>query len=73
MVGGGTFGAPLLETLLKAVAGDPTRLAPVEHLVRDLEATKDGRALLSEEFMKVWEAVRGAIPGPMAGEGESEA
>ena len=60
------------QSLLKAVASDPDRLAPVECLVRDLEATTDGRELLSEEFMAVWNAIRGAIPGPTANAGKGD-
>lgn len=58
----GTFGLPLLEPLLRTLAEDAARLADVERLVRDLEATEDGARLLPEDFMAVWQAIRAVAP-----------
>lgn len=60
----GPFGLPLLEPLLRALAEDPARLAPVERLVRDLESTDDGKKLLPEEFVTLWASIRSLIPPP---------
>ena len=54
----GPFGLPLLEPLLRALAEDPARLAPVEQLVRDLEETEEGRKLLPVEFVSLWASIR---------------
>ena len=58
----GPFDLPLLEPLLRILAEDAARLADVERLIRDLEATEDGACLLPEDFMVVWQAVRAAMP-----------
>lgn len=58
----GPFGLPLLEPLLRTLAADPARLAPVERLVRDLESTDDGKKLLSEEFVTLWASIRSFMP-----------
>lgn len=54
----GLLGLPLLEPLLRALAEDPARLAPVERLVRDLEETDEGRRLLPPEFVSLWASLR---------------
>ncbi|QKK08594.1 MAG: N-6 DNA methylase [Planctomycetota bacterium] len=54
----GGFGLPLLEPLLRTLSDDPARLADVERLVRDLESSDEGAALLPEEFAQVWSAIR---------------
>lgn len=57
----GSFGVldlPLLEPLLRALAEDPARLAPVERLIRDLEQTDEGRKLLPPEFVTLWASIR---------------
>lgn len=54
----GGFGLPLLEPLLRTLADDPARLADVERLVRDLESSEEGAALLPEDFVEVWGAIR---------------
>ncbi len=54
----GLFGLPLLEPLLRALAEDPARLAPVERLVRDLEETEEGRKLLPAELVSLWASIR---------------
>jgi hypothetical protein len=58
----GPFGLPLLEPLLRTLAADPTRLAPVERLVRDLESTDEGKKLLPEEFVTLWASIRSLMP-----------
>jgi hypothetical protein len=54
----GLLDLPLLEPLLRALAEDPARLAPVERLVRDLEETEEGRKLLPPEFVSLWASIR---------------
>jgi hypothetical protein len=54
----GAFGIPLLEPLLRSLANNPSRLDPIERLVRDLEATEEGRTLLPPEFLAVWTSIR---------------
>ena len=56
----GSFGIPLLEPLLRALAEDPTRLDHIERLISDLERTEEGKQLLPEELVAVWTAIRSA-------------
>jgi hypothetical protein len=51
---------PLLEALLESFARDRTHLAEVARLVDDLTRTPEGRELLPEGFLEVWEPVRAA-------------
>lgn len=54
----------LLEDMMKALSRDPFRLLRVERLVEDLlrirktGADESGEPLLSDEFLKMWEAVK---------------
>jgi hypothetical protein len=45
---------PLLETLVRTVSRDPSKLAGVRRLVDALERTDEGRALLPDGFADVW-------------------
>lgn len=45
---------PLLETMLRALTNDPSRLDHVARLVADLRSTEEGSALLPEGFEDVW-------------------
>jgi hypothetical protein len=56
----GSFGIPLLEPLLRALAEDPTHLDHIERLVSDLERTEEGKQLLPEDLVTVWTAIRSA-------------
>lgn len=50
-------GASLLEPLVHALYEDPDRIDRVAKLVNDLTRTEEGRGLLPEGFMQVWEPV----------------
>ena len=63
----GGFGLPLLEPLLRTLSDDPARLADVERLVLDLESSDEGAALLPEDFVEVWSAIR-SVRGAMSKE-----
>ncbi len=63
--GGGTWtpfgasgGPTLLESLLKALATDPTALDHAETLILDLQQTEEGRALLPAGLEQIWEPIR---------------
>ncbi len=58
--GGGSHGSgglPLLEALVQALERGGGALDPVEHLVRDLSGSEEGRALLPSEFWSLWESI----------------
>ena len=46
---------PMLEALVKALESNPEKLDHVERLVAELSSTEDGRALLPEDFDKIWQ------------------
>ncbi len=54
------FEFPLFESLVTALARDPSRLERVNRLIDDLSATDAGRKLLPEELIEVWEPIREA-------------
>jgi hypothetical protein len=56
--GAWTESLPLLESLVRALSRSPDKLNAVDRLVLDLERTAEGRALLPEDFLEVWEAFR---------------
>jgi len=63
--GTGSLGSPdslALEDLLQVAARDPAKLQPVRRMVNELMRTEDGRALLRQDFLRVWQAVDEAIP-----------
>ncbi len=47
----------LLEPLLRALERDPERLDDIERILRDLQATEEGRAKIPPELDDVWAAV----------------
>ncbi len=47
----------LLEDLLRAASRDPERLKPIRQLIADLQQTEEGRKLLPDEFLAIWDAV----------------
>jgi hypothetical protein len=51
-------GLPLLESLVRTLAEDPSRLDGVDRLIADLERTEEGRALLPDDLLDIWEAFR---------------
>lgn len=50
----GALELPLLETLVRTVSREPSKLASVRRLVDALGRTDDGRALLPDGFAEVW-------------------
>ncbi len=59
----GGFGLPLLEPLLQALDRQPARLDQISRLIDDLKQSPEGRELISEEFMSVWEPIWAARKG----------
>lgn len=63
---GGTNGstsrneAPLLESMLRALAQEPARLDAIEQVVNDLMKTENGAARLPTGFLEAWEPIRAA-------------
>ena len=55
------IGLPLLEELLRAYSRQPEKIARIAGLVSELEQTAEGRALLPEDFPKVWAVIRKAV------------
>ena len=50
-------GTSLFEPLVNALYSDPDKIDRVARLVEDLIGSEDGRKLLPEEFMAIWEPV----------------
>lgn len=59
--GPGTLGLPLLEPLLLRAARHPETLRPLRRMIEDLRATAEGRELLSDDVLDLWDAVWGAV------------
>jgi hypothetical protein len=57
----GLGGESLLEDLVRIAAREPKRLDPVRRLIADLRATEEGRAVVSDELLAVWNAVEAAL------------
>jgi hypothetical protein len=53
----GSPGVPLLESMLRSLHRNPGRLDRVDRLVRDLCRTVEGRELLPEGFLSLWESL----------------
>ena len=47
----------LLDDLLRAASRDPKRLQPVRRLIDDLRKTADGRRIIPDDLLEVWNAV----------------
>jgi hypothetical protein len=47
---------PLLEELTRALSRDPQRLLEIRKLVDDLGASEEGRDIIPEQFIAVWQA-----------------
>lgn len=52
--------AALLESLLRALDRDPSRIDAVDALVRDLAATEAGRKTFPPDFERIWGPIRAA-------------
>jgi hypothetical protein len=59
----GGFGLPLLEPLLQALDRQPTRLDQIARLIEDLRQSPEGRQLVSEQFLSIWEPIWAARKG----------
>ena len=59
----GLLGADsLLEPMVRALAREPRRLAPIRELVDQLRATTEGQRLLPPEFESLWAAFEPLVP-----------
>ena len=52
----------LLEELVRAASRDPGRLEPVRRLIEDFRQTEEGRSIVPDDFLEVWNAVDEALP-----------
>ena len=52
----------LLEGLVRAASRDPSRLEPVRRLIEDFQKTEEGRSIVPDDFLEVWNAVDEALP-----------
>jgi len=52
---GGLDGLPLLEELTRAYSRNPSRLNSVRKLVEQLNATPEGKEIIPDEFMELWQ------------------
>jgi hypothetical protein len=57
------FGLPLLEPLLQALDRKPARLDQIARLIEDLQQSPEGRQLVSEQFLGIWEPIWAARKG----------
>jgi hypothetical protein len=57
------FGLPLLEPLLQALDRQPTRLDQIARLIEDLRQSPEGRQLVSDQFLSIWEPIWTARKG----------
>lgn len=48
---------PLLEELIRALSRNPKKIDRIDHLVRELQKTEEGREILPEEFGLIWEPI----------------
>jgi hypothetical protein len=63
---GGVETVPLLEELVRAFSRNPERLDDIEDLVRRLRTTDEGRAIVPDDFLQLWDAIevaRGDLDG----------
>lgn len=52
----------LLEGLVRVASRDPDRLEPVRRLIEDFRMTEEGRSIVPDDFLQVWNAVDEALP-----------
>jgi len=52
--------APLLESMLRALAREPSRLDAVAQVVKDLAQIEGGLSRLPPGFLEAWEPIRAA-------------
>jgi hypothetical protein len=51
---------PLLEELVRTFSRNPERLDDIEDLIRRLRTTEEGKKIVPEEFLQLWEAFEAA-------------
>ncbi len=54
---------PLLEEMTRTLSRDPDRLRTVKSLVEDLLSTPQGKEMMPEEFLELWEVFEEALTG----------
>ena len=59
----GLGGETLLEDLLRAASRDPERLKPMRRLIEDLRETPEGRELVPDDFLAIWNSVDAVVSG----------
>lgn len=59
--GSGLGGESLLEDLVRIAAREPRRLDPVRRLIEDLRQTPEGRKVVDDDLIAVWNAVEAAL------------
>ena len=59
----GLGGETLLEDLVRAATREPERLEPVRRLIEDLRATPEGREIVPDDLLAVWQVVDDAVSG----------
>jgi len=69
----GSTSTTLLESLLQTYDRSPEKLEQIERLVSDLCRTKEGREILPDRFMEIWEPVWEARAHSLGLEGDSDA
>lgn len=55
------LGLPMLEPLLQSAERNPQRLNEISRLIKELRMSAEGRALISDEFMQIWEPIWAAV------------
>ena len=65
---GGSWGSgrgteTLLEDLMRTASQDPDRLKPIRRLVNELRETEEGRTIVPDDLLDLWNAVDEAIGG----------
>ncbi|WP_376694263.1 phospholipase D family protein [Wenzhouxiangella sp. EGI_FJ10409] len=59
--GAGLNAEPLLEDLVRAAARDPSRLAPIRRLIHDLQSSPNGKSIVPEDFLAIWDVVDAVV------------
>ena len=57
----GPDNAAMLEDLVRTAARDPSRLEPVRRLIDDMRKTDEGREIVPDDFLCLWNAVQEAV------------
>ena len=52
---------PLLEGLVRSASRDPGRLEPVRRLIKEFRKTDEGRRIVPDDFLALWNAVEDAL------------